>query len=275
MCAVPSPAAAVEASCTYTEVFPRYGVRVAVCRTEARSGLPTAREEQILIIRTGTEADELVDVTVFRLSRVFAGATRTLLAQVLDMEIIHPFGRGAPVLSVRLVTDSFVLGRPIGARTFETQWFTLDRSGPEYLTWFVESTDLGRVYIDYTHVPVRDEHGAIIGSHQYAAQYVDGVPAGVDRTTRRFSGPTVTLDPGESRLSMIAPLSSPVFVRSRPGTSGRITDALTDTEDPLDGRVASYRVLSLSRHEEGLYYELDLGRGESGWVPSGSVRWVP
>jgi hypothetical protein len=248
LCAVLSPST-VYASCGPSTVFPQYGIRVAVCQTEARPGLLTVREQQLLIMRTGTQVDVLADVTVFRLSRVFAGGTRAFLAQVLDVDLIHPFGSGAPV-------------------------FVLDQGGAEFLTWFVESTDLGRAFIDYTHVPVRDDHGAVVASQQYAAQYIDGVPSGVDRTTRRFSGPTVRFDPRESRLSMIEPRRPVVFVRSRLDASSRITDALTDAEDPLDGRVAAYPVLSIGWHSDTLYYHLDLGRGESGWVPAESVRWV-
>lgn len=273
LCSVLSPSV-VYASCEPSALFPQYGVRVAVCQTEARPGLPAASEEQILIIHTGRQVDVLADVTVFRLSRVFAGGTRAFLTHVLDVDLIHPFGSGAPVLSVDVVSDSFVAGRPLGARTVETQWFVLDPGGAEFLTWFVESTDLGRAVIDYTHVPVRDDYGAVVASHQYAVQYVDGVPSGVDRTTRRFSGPTVTFDPQESRLSMIQPRLPVVFVRSRIDASSRITDALTDVADPLDGRVVPYPVLSIGWHGDTLYYQLNLGRGESGWVPAEAVRWV-
>ncbi len=260
--------------CELIAVFPEYRIRVAVCEVPARAGLPEPTEQELQLTRTGGELDEPAGVTRLSFSRVFDGGNRALHARILGLEIMYPFGSRQPVLSVRIVTDSHIGGMYSGARTVETQWFLLESGSPEFITWFVEETDLGRTRFDYVHAFVRNGRGEVTGVHQYAVQSFDGVDVSVDRTTRRISGRTVTSDARLSRQSLVEPVVPVVYVRAEPGRDAPVFDALTDQADPLNGRLRVYRVRSIAWHEEVLYYEVLLGRGGSGWVPADLVRWI-
>ena len=263
------------ASCDPVAESDDYGLRVGLCRLEARPGLPTGTEDAIMVIWTAGDPDAPLNTATMRLSRVFAAGSRSILVTVTEVEIKSPLGDGRPVVSVRAVADSYLGAVWSGARTIETYWLTVDDRRLSPLTWFVESTELGRVTIEYTHLFERNGEGRLYASQQYAVQHVDGVPAGVDRTTRRFDGRSVTWNTAETRLTDVEPVVSSVLVRSEPGHSARIRDALSRSPDPLDGAVPRSRVRSIAWHEAELFYEVYLGRGESGWIPANAVRWVP
>ncbi|TVQ22471.1 MAG: hypothetical protein EA383_15435 [Spirochaetaceae bacterium] len=263
------------ASCDSIADSRDYGLRVGLCRLEARPGLPTETEDAVVVIWTAGGPDEPQNAATLRLSRVFAAGSRAILVTVTDVEIKSPLGDGRPVVSVRTVADSYLGAVWSGARTVETYWLTVDDQRLRPFTWFVESTELGRVTIAYTHLFERNDEGRLYASQQYAVQYVDGVPTGVDRTTRRFDGRTVSWNTAETRLTDVEPVLSSVLVRSAPGHSARILDALPNTPDPLDGGTPRSRVRSIAWHESELFYEVYLGRGESGWIPATAVRWVP